>query len=426
MAREDIIMLSSKEMIRLKIIQEVFDKKVTQVEAGEFLELSDRQVRRIAVRVKREGDKGFCHRGRGKQSNRGIAEEIRIRIIRLYRDRYAGFGPTLAVEKLGEVDGINISDETLRLWLKESGIPYKMRKKRPHRQWRERRRCFGELVQMDGSDHDWFEGRGPKCVLMGYIDDASGSVFGRFYEYEGTIPAMDSIKRYAELYGIPSSLYLDRHTTYKSTAKPTIEDELNGSKYHMSQFERAMGELGVELIHAHSPQAKGRIERLFATLQDRLVKEMRLAGIKSIDEANVFLETYLPVYNKKFRVSPASSADFHRPISKIRGIEHILCIKDERVLRNDHTATYHGKLYQINDDIKAEKVMIEERTDGSMYITYKGKDLQYKEINTKAVRVVETPKPKIRIQRRRKPSLDHPWHKSKINNHGKREIKTVP
>ena len=426
MAREDIIMLSRKEMSRVKIIQEVLGKKVTQVEAGEFLGLSDRQVRRIVGRVKRDGDKGFCHRGRGKQSNCSIAEEIRSRVIMLYRDRYAGFGSTLAVEKLEEIDGIKISDETLRLWLRESGILYRTRKKRPHRQWRERRRHFGELVQMDGSHHDWFEGRGPKCVLMGYIDDASGNVFGCFYEYEGSIPAMDSIKRYAEIYGVPSSLYLDRHTTYKSTAKPTIEDELNGSKYHMSQFERAMGELGVRLIHAHSPQAKGRIERLFGTLQDRLVKEMRLEGIKSIDEANVFLETYLPVYNKKFRVSPASSADLHRPLSKIRGVEHILCVKDERVLRNDHTVTYNGKLYQIEDDIKAEKVIVEERTDGLLYITYKDKDLRYKEITSRAVRVVELPKPKVRIQRRRKPSPDHPWHKPKINNHRKREIKTVP
>jgi len=329
-------------------------------------------------------------------------------------------------QKVEEIDEIKISDETLRLWLKESGVPYKTRKKRPHRQWRERRRHFGEMIQMDGSHHDWFEGRGPECVFMGYVDDATGEVFGRFYEFEGTIPAMDSFKRYIGRYGLPMSLYLDKHTTYKSTAKPTIEDELNGRKRQMSQFERSMGELGVKVIHANSPQAKGRIERLFGTFQDRVIKEMRLDRIKSIDEANRFLETYLPAYNKRFRVPPANATDLHRPFSDKRSLDQILCIKDGRVLRNDHTIAYNGKLYQIEDEIKAEKVMVEERTDGSMYITYKDKDLRYKEIARRAVRVVDLPKPKIGIRKRRKPSPDHPWYKFKINKKGEREIQTVP
>ncbi len=426
MAREDIIMLSRKEMGRVKIIHAVLEKQMTQVEAGKLLELSDRQVRRIAVWVNKEGDTGICHKGRGKQSNRGIAEEIKDRIIDLYRDRYAGFGPTLAAEKLEEIDKTKISDETLRIWLKALGIEYKTRKKRPHRQWRQRREHFGELVQMDGSHHDWFEGRGPKCVLMGYVDDATGEVFGRFYEYEGTIPAMDSFKRYIELYGVPMSIYLDKHTTYKSTAKLTIEDELNGRERQMSQFERSMDELGVKVIHANSPQAKGRIERLFGTFQDRLLKEMRLAGIKSIDEANSFLETYLPSYNKKFRVLPTKATDLHCSFSDKRSLDQILCIRDGRALRNDNTIGYNGKLYQIEDDIKAEKVMVEERTDGSMYITYKDKPLRYKEITTRSVREAEPPETKIRIDRKIKPSKDHPWRKYKSCNKGKGAIQPVP
>ena len=426
MAREDIIMLSKKEMRRVKVIHAVLERQMTQVEAGKFLELSDRQVRRITVRVNREGDQGICHQGRGEPSNRGIAGEIKNRILHLYRDRYAGFGPTLAAEKLGEIDKIEVSDETLRLWLKETGTPYKTRKKRPHRQWRQRRGHLGELVQMDGSHHDWFEGRGPECVLMGYVDDATGEVFGRFYDYEGTIPAMDSFKRYIECYGIPMSIYLDKHTTYKSTAKLTIEDELNGRERQMSQFERSMDELGVKVIHANSPQAKGRIERLFGTLQDRLLKEMRLSGIKSIDEANRFLETYLSSYNKKFRVLPPKATDLHRPFSDKRSLDQILCIRDGRALRNDHTIGYNGKLYQIEEDIKAKKVMVEERTDGSMYITYKDKPLRYREITTRPVREVEPPKPKIRIERKIKPSKDHPWCKSKRYNKGEGEIQTVP
>lgn len=426
MAREDIIMLSSKEMRRVKIINEVLERHVTQVEAGEILELSERQVRRIACRVKNEGDEGICHKGRGKQSSRAISEEIKDRILKLYKDRYAGFGPTLASEKLEEIEKIKVSDETLRLWLQEAGIEYKTRKKRSHRQWRQRREHFGELVQMDGSHHDWFEGRGPKCVLMGYVDDATGEVFARFYEYEGTIPAMDSFKRYIKRYGIPMSIYLDKHTTYKSTAKLTLEDELNGRERQMSQFERSMDELGVNVIHANSPQAKGRIERLFRTFQDRVLKEMRLAGIKSIDEANSFLETYLPSFNKKFRVLPTKATDLHRQFSGKRSLDQILCIRDGRVLRNDNTIGHNGKLYQIEDDIRAEKVMVEERTDGSMYITYNDKPLRYKEITTRSVREVEPSEPKIRIERKIKPSKDHPWRKYKSCNKGKGAIQPVP
>jgi len=171
---------------------------------------------------------------------------------------------------------------------------------------------------MDGSHHDWFEGRGAGCVFMGYIDDARGEVFGRFYPYEGTIPAMDSFKRYIKKNGLPMSVYLDKHTTYKSTAKPTIQDELNNTQ-PLSEFERALKELGVEVIHANSPQAKGRIERLFGTLQDRVVKEMRLRGIRTIEEANCFLEEYLPLYNSRFAVCPKGKDNLHRPVG--RGLE---------------------------------------------------------------------------------------------------------
>ena len=193
---------------------------------------------------------------------------MRDRVIRLYRAQYQDFGPTLASEKLLEREGVGISDETLRTWLIETGDWKKSRKGRQHRQWRERKHHDGEMVQIDGSHHGWFEDRGPGCVLMGYIDDATGKVFARFYDYEGSLPAMDSFKGYSKKYGLPMKVYLDKHTTYKSTAKQTIQDELDQVE-PLSQFERALKELGVEVLHAHSPQAKGRIERLFRTLQDR-------------------------------------------------------------------------------------------------------------------------------------------------------------
>ena len=185
---------------------------------------------------------------------------------------------------------------------------------------------------------------------MGYIDDAAGKTFARFYDYEGTIPAMDSFKRYSKKYGLPMSVYLDKHSTYKSTAKPTIEDELNDVE-PLSQFERALKELGVEVSHAHSPQAKGRIERLFRTFQDRVVKEMRLRGIRAIEEGNQFLEGYLPLYNRRFSVCPKEKEDFHGPVPKGVDLDAILCVKTERALRNDFTVAHNKKLYQIEDTI---------------------------------------------------------------------------
>jgi hypothetical protein len=294
--------------------------------------LSDRQMRRIVGRVRGEGPRGVVHRSRGRESNRKYPEELKGRVTELYRQNYEGFGPTLGQEKLLERDGISISDETLRLWLIEAGLWKKRRKGRQHRQWRPRKERNGEMLQVDGSHHDWFEGRGPESVFMGYIDDAMGKVYGRFYEYEGTLPAMDSFRRYIRKYGVPVSLYRDKHTTYKGMGKATIEDELLGTE-PVSEFGRALKELGVQLIHAHSPQAKGRVERLFHTLQDRLVKEMRLRGISSIPEANEFLKEYLPVYNRRFGKKAARTENLHRSIPKGLNLDRILCIKTERTVR---------------------------------------------------------------------------------------------
>jgi len=303
MAEKDIITMTQKELKRLHIIKQVLEKKLKQIEAARLLGLSSRQIRRLVKKVGEEGDKGIIHRSRGQPSHRRLPERIKNKVIALYRRKYKGFGPTLASEKLFEIDRIKISDETLRIWLIEEGEWQKRRRHKKHRSWRQRKHYFGEMVQMDGSHHDWFEGRGPKCVLMGYIDDATSTRFARFYAYEGTIPAFDSLKRYIKRYGIPKSLYLDKHTAYKSTAKLTIEDELNNRK-HLSQIERAAQELGIEIIHANSPQAKGRVERSFKTYQDRLIKEMRLRGISTIEEANKFLEEFLPKHNKRFSVKP--------------------------------------------------------------------------------------------------------------------------
>jgi hypothetical protein len=409
MAEKDIIMLSQNELKKLHVIMKVLDGVVKQIEAAEILSLSDRQIRRLIKRVKVEGDAGIGHKSRGKASGRKLPMKIRDKVIKLYRGKYKGFGPTLAAEKLQEIEDITISDETLRLWLIESGDWKKVRKTRGHRQWRERKHYFGEMIQMDGSHHDWFEGRGSKCVLMGYIDDATGNVFGRFYEYEGTIPAMDSFMRYAKKYGLPMSVYLDKHTTYKSPAKLSVKDAIDGTE-PMSEFQRAMKELGVKVIHAHSPQAKGRIERLFRTFQDRVIKEMRLKGISTIEEANKFLTKYLPIYNRRFRVKPSQQDNLHRELPKEIKLDSILCIKTERVLRNDFTVAHDGKLYQIMDKTDAKRVIVEEKITGKMDITHENIRLRYKEITERPQR--EQKKPHIFIIKKKKkyiPAANHPW-----------------
>jgi hypothetical protein len=402
------ISMSRKESNRLHIIHQALDKKITQEEAAELISLSNRQLRRMLKRVREEGDGGICHRSRGKASNRRIPKRVKDKALKLYRDQYSDFGPTFASEKLLEVHKINLSDETLRLWLNQDNIPYKKRKSRPHRQWRERKKHFGEMVQIDGSHHDWFEGRGPTCVFMGYIDDATGTVYGRFYKYEGTMPAMDSFTGYIRRYGIPQSVYLDKHATYKSRHQQTIEEELEDQK-PMSQFEKSLAVLEVKVIHANSPQAKGRVERLFGTLQDRLVKELRLAGVNTVEQANESLKRYLPAFNRKFRKKPAADANLHRPSLPLKELNRILCIKEEHIVRNDFTIVHDGKLYQIEDRVKAKRIAVEERIDGSMHIMNKDQDLKYRPITTRPVK--EIPETGLSIHKKKgwTPPRDHPW-----------------
>jgi hypothetical protein len=409
MAGKDIITMSQKELKKLHIIRKVLDKALKQIEATELLGLCERQIRRIVKRVKEEGDKGVIHKSRGNLSHNRIPEKTKQKALNLYRNKYKGFGPLLFSEKLFEIDKIRISDETLRNWLIESKEWAKKRKHRKHLAWRERKHRYGEMEQVDGSHHDWFESRGPKCVLMGYIDDAKSRIFARFHEYEGTLPFMDSFKRYAYKYGLPHSLYIDKHTTYKSTKIHYIKDELQ-NKEPLSEVGRALNELGVEVIYANSPQAKGRIERLFRTFQDRVIKEMRLRGIKSIEEANKFLEYYLPIFNKRFSVEAIEKGDLHRKVSKDIDLDSILCIKTARALRNDFTVAHNNKLYQIMDNVNTKEVTVEERINGRLFITHNQIKLNYKEITNRPEKKVE-PRPYTSLEPRKRhiPPPDHPW-----------------
>lgn len=420
MAGEELIRMSKREVRRVGVIQQILEKKLKQVAGAKLLEISDRQIRRLVKVVKEEGIIGLVHKGRGRKGNRRIEEGMRIKILKTYCKRYPDFGPTLASEKLEEFNKFKVDHDTLRRWLIEEGDKYVwQRKKRPHRQWRERRENFGEMVQMDGSHHDWLEGRGPELVLMGYVDDATGEKFGKFFLYEGTVPAMDSFKEYVEKYGVPLSVYLDKHSTYKTTRKATIFEELN-DKEALTQFERAMDELGVKVIHAHSAPAKGRVENMFKTFQDRLVKEMRLADIKTLEDANKFLEAFLIKYNKRFRVLAKNSANLHRNKPPKYELLAILCKKYKQALRKDSTVHYDKKVFVIINNItrRAKEVDLEERLDGSVRISYKGRYLKHKEVElsmrvNKEEVVYEEVLRKARKKRKSSvPAKNHPWRKT--------------
>jgi hypothetical protein len=409
MVGEDRVIMSVKALRRVQVIRQTLEKKLAQVQAGTVLGLTTRHIRRLIERVEQAGDQGLAHRGRGKPSNRRIPDTVKAMVLKLYEQRYGDFGPTLAAEKLAERHGLTLSDETLRRWLRAGGIEHFTRRKRPHRAWRERKAHVGELIQLDGSHHDWLEGRGPHGVLMAYIDDASSRVFARFYAYEGTIPAMDSFTRYVQHYGIPLAVYADKHTTYQSPAPPTVDEQLAGVT-PTSQFGRALGELGVELIPAHSPQAKGRVERLFKTFQDRVIKEMRLADVSTLDAANQFLKGYLPIYNRRFAVQPAQPTDLHRPRPASRDLDRCLCIKTTRCLRRDWTVAHHGHLYQVQTNVRATHVLVEEHVDGTMRITHQSRALGFHAITSRPMKAAEAKKvhrPRCPVT----PRPDHPWRK---------------
>ena len=266
----------------------------------------------------------------------------------------------------------------------------------------------GGTIQLDGSHPDWCEGRGPRCARMAYIDDASSRVFARFYAYEGPIPAMDSFRRYVTRSGMPLALYTDKRTTYQSPAAPTVEEQLASRMPHR-QSERSLAAWGMAVIHAPSPQAKGRVERLFRTFQDRRIKELRLAGVATLDVATRFVATSLPIYNRRVAVPPAQAADLHRPRPARRDLDRSLCLKTTRVLRRDWTVAHHGQLYQIRGNVRATHVQVEERIDGMMRLTHHGQPLTYQAL---AARPRKAAGPETRRPPRQpvQPRADHPWN----------------
>lgn len=378
---KDMIRMSKSELSRYEVVKRVIDKTCTGVSASEQLCISDRQVRRWVARVRLNGMEGMIHGGRGKPSHQKIPLKERDRIMAIVRSQYGDFGPTLLSEKLLERHGITMGRETLRQWMISDGIAMGgrwRRKKRQVHSWRERKACTGEMVQMDGSIHDWLEGRGPKMTLMGYIDDATSRIYGEFYGYEGTLPAMGSLKGYVGRYGIPESIYLDRHSTYRTTRH-------TDGLYEDTQFKRVVKELGITMIHAHSPQAKGRIERLFKTLQDRLVKEMRLMGVTTIDGANRMLKTYLTEHNRKFSKPAPSPINRHKAVPEWMNVAEVCRTEEARIITHGYTVHYAGKVYAIGNPsytMKGKTVMVcmYPSRKKPMAIILNGKPLPYKDI----------------------------------------------
>lgn len=379
---KEILEMDGKDRKRLHVIRKVLEHEVKQRKAAELLGLSDRQIRRLVCGVRSQGDSSIIHKLRGQPSNRRKDEGFQKKVLENYVKKYQGFGPTFAAEKLSKDVGVKVSGETLRIWLKRKDIPYPSRRARPHRHWRKRKSHFGEMIQLDGSHHDWLEGRGPRLVLMGYIDDATSEVFARFYDSEDNFSVLDSFTRYARRNGLPCKIYCDRHAVYKAERRsPNILEQLEGLDEGRTNFQRALKELDVELIHAYSPQAKGRIERLFRTLQDRLVKEMRLAGICTKSDANRFLEKYLPNFNKRYRVPAEQKVNLHRKLSNDIDLRQILCIKENRTVKNDFTVQFAGKFYQIKDRIRARDISVQIWLDSSLHFSCQGKELRYQEIH---------------------------------------------
>jgi hypothetical protein len=415
---EDIITMTRRELSRYQVIQRSLRREITQAKASELLELSERHIRRLVKRVRLKGMRGLVHGNRGQPSPRKMSPEFEERIASIIGERYPDFAPLHAAEKLWERHKLRVSREKVRQIMMAKGMWKRRRRSKETHVWRERKPHSGEMVQLDGSHHSWLEKRGPTLVLMGYVDDATGRFFGRFYDHEGIYPAMDSLRRYIERYGLPQSIYLDKHSTYKTTRQPDT-DELLRDEHAQTQFERAAVELGIKLIHANSPQAKGRIERAFGTLQDRLVKEMRLAGVATCEDANRFFDRYLRTHNRRFMKAPLRPQDLHRPVPKSLNLDDIFCLKGIRTVNNGYIIKWTSRTFVLTRPsltLRRQKVVVREWFDGRLSIRFKGKGLEYKEVD------MVRPKPAVRVfalKIRRKPPKyipppTHPWKRGPV------------
>jgi transposase len=375
------IALSQRERDRLRVLQEVQQGHLTQVEAAARVKLSDRQMRRLLLRLREHGDRAVVHGLRGRPSNRKLAAPFEQKILARVRQRYADFGPTLASEHLAK-DGFLVSRETLRKWMTKATLwrPRSQRVKTIH-VWRERRASFGELVMQDSSPFRWLEDRSPACQLIALLDDATSRIWARFTAYDTTEENLRTFGGWLRRYGRPLAHYTDKNSIFRTAGPAVLPEQLRGEKAR-SQFGRALQELGIEWIAAQSPQAKGRIERLFETLQDRLVKELRLAGIDTLEAANHFLEMhFLPEWEQRFTVLPRNPRNAHRRLGREHRLEEILSVRVARKVADDHTVSWDGNRWGVPREevcagLRGAQVEIERRLDGSHWLRFRGRYLR--------------------------------------------------
>lgn len=409
------LLMSEEERLRKVILEGVRDGRVTLMTAALRLGVTYRQLRRIWKRFQDEGDPGLIHRGRGRPSNRSKPASLRDRAIRRYRERYEGFGPTLACEKLAQ-EGVVLDHETLRRWLIEERLWAGPKARVRHRAYRERKARFGEMLQLDGSQHRWFGRHEPEACLMNMVDDATGTTLSLMTESENLEGAMRLLWHWIERYGVPVALYTDRHTIYRAFRQPTLQEDLAGEE-PLSSFGRACKKLGIAILTAHSPQAKGRVERKHGVFQDRFLKELALQNITTIAAANVLLqEEFVEDLNRRFAVPPADPADAHRPLAKGENLAAILCREKSRTVSNDFTVRYEKHWYQITRDNRPLpkprfRVTVRTLLDGTMELLLDGRRLAFEAIPIHKQGVTATadtskprPRPAPPI-----PGPNHPW-----------------
>ena len=410
---DELLSMSKREISRLEVMQRLKDKRLLQKEAAQLLGVSVRQVKRLWRAYRKQGARGLVSQRRGKPGNHQLDGGVMQQALDLIKEKYADFGPTLAHEKLSEVHKLEISRESVRqLMIVEKIWKPKRAKQSSTHQMRERRACVGELVQIDGSDHTWFEERGPRCTLLVYIDDASGQLQELWFVPDETFFAYcEASRHYFERYGKPVAFYSDKHGIFRVN-----QEQTTGSGSGLTQFGRAMQELDIQIICANSPQAKGRVERANQTLQDRLVKELRLRGISDMAAGNAYLPEFREDFNRRFAVQPRSSHDAHRPLLKTDDLDLIFTHQKTGTLTKNLTMQSRGVIYQIQSDrpdyaLRHAQVTVCENAQGEVTILYKNKPLAYT-IYHKPPRQAEVADTKTldrQIKTHKPPAPDHPW-----------------
>ena len=427
---DELLTMSKQELTRLEVMQRIKDKRLTQKEAAGMLKKSVRQIKRLFRAYKAQGAKGLISGRRGKPSNHRLDEQVEQQVLDLLKEKYEDFGPTLAHEKLTEVHKLQLSRESVRRIMIEEGMWKPKRAKKPSaHQMRERRACFGELVQIDGSDHAWFEERGPKCTLLVYIDDATGQLMELWFVPDETFFAYcEASRHYFERYGKPVAFYSDKHGIFRVN-----QEQTTGLGSGLTQFGRAMQDLDIQIICANSPQAKGRVERANQTLQDRLVKELRLRGISDIQAGNAYLPEFRDDFNRRFAVLPRSTHDAHRPLLKTENLDLILTHQKTGTLSKNLTVQSNHVIYQIQSDrpdyaMRNAKVTVCENAKGDVTILYRNVPLEYTIFHKPArqAEVVDTKTIDRQIKLPKPPASNHPWRQYGHRISGKPIQETPP